>query len=109
MKVILVVRFEVLTAKMMIFWVVTPCRSVGRYQRFGETTETVFLRNAAMYLKVHTALQPGTTSTKFWLFEHLCVYFLSSDYLGILSSSVEGTIERERNRERRKEGIRNTI
>jgi hypothetical protein len=30
------VRFEVLTAvKMMMFWVVAPCRLVGRYHRFG--------------------------------------------------------------------------
>jgi hypothetical protein len=35
------VRFEVFTAvrimMMMIFWVLAPCRLVGRYQRFGDT------------------------------------------------------------------------
>jgi hypothetical protein len=34
------VRFEVLTVvkmTMLFFWVVTPCRLVGRYQRFGGT------------------------------------------------------------------------
>jgi hypothetical protein len=34
------VRFEVLTAvkmSMLVFWVVTPCGLVRRYQRFGET------------------------------------------------------------------------
>jgi hypothetical protein len=34
------VRLEVLTALKMtvlFFWVVTPCRLIGRYQRFGET------------------------------------------------------------------------
>jgi hypothetical protein len=34
------VRYEVLTAvriMLLFFWVVTPCRLVGRYQRLGET------------------------------------------------------------------------
>jgi hypothetical protein len=34
------VRFEVLRSvkmTMLFFWVVTPCRLVDRYQRFGET------------------------------------------------------------------------
>jgi hypothetical protein len=32
------VSFEVLTAvRMMMFWVLTQCRLVGRYQHFGET------------------------------------------------------------------------
>jgi hypothetical protein len=31
------VRFEFSSAVRMTFWVVTPCRLVGRYQRFGET------------------------------------------------------------------------
>jgi hypothetical protein len=61
----------------MVFWVVTPCGLVGRYQRFGDTyclhlqgwsdrlyivlssqRGTIFLRNVGIYLKVNTALQP---------------------------------------------------
>jgi hypothetical protein len=36
------VRFEVFMAvrMMMFFWVLAPCRSVGRCQRFGETMTT---------------------------------------------------------------------
>jgi hypothetical protein len=33
-------RFEVLTTvnfPMLVFWIVTPCGLIGRYQRFGET------------------------------------------------------------------------
>jgi hypothetical protein len=48
------IRFEVLmTVKMMMIWVMTPRRLVGRYQRFGETYcqlnpedgDSMFLRN----------------------------------------------------------------
>jgi hypothetical protein len=38
------------------FWVVTPCRLVGRYQSFGETY-CLHLRNG-IYLRIHTASQP---------------------------------------------------
>jgi hypothetical protein len=39
------VRSEVLTAvklSMLVFWVVTPFGLVGRYQRFGEHTASIF-------------------------------------------------------------------
>jgi hypothetical protein len=62
-------RFEVLTEvklPMLVFWVVTPCGKVDRYQHFGgfnpEDGGSVFLRNVDIYLQVYTALQPrGTT------------------------------------------------
>jgi hypothetical protein len=59
-------RFEVLTAQtvktsMLIFWVVTLCGLVGRYQSFGGTRclhfsfnedgSIMFLRNVGIYLK----------------------------------------------------------
>jgi hypothetical protein len=38
LKSLIVVRSEVLTAvRLTMFWVVAPCRLVGRYQCFGET------------------------------------------------------------------------
>jgi hypothetical protein len=44
------VRFEVLTAvrMAMVFWVVTPCRQVGRYKRFGKHTASIFRVEVAM-------------------------------------------------------------
>jgi hypothetical protein len=60
-------RFEVLTAvkkmPILVFWVVTPCGLAGKYQRFGgiywtEDDCNMFLRNIAIYVEVHTALQP---------------------------------------------------
>jgi hypothetical protein len=60
-------RFEVFTAvRMMMFWVLAPCRLVGRYQRFGEThcphlQAWVWLSE----MLVHTASQ-SRTSTKLW-------------------------------------------
>jgi hypothetical protein len=54
--------FEVLkTVKMMmlVFWVVTPCGLVDRYQHFSPEDEgSMFLQNNGLYLHVHTALQP---------------------------------------------------
>jgi hypothetical protein len=45
-------RFEVLTAvKMLIFWVVTPCGTVGRYQRFRGTYRLHFQGVTAQYFK----------------------------------------------------------
>jgi hypothetical protein len=38
-------RCDVLTAvnmSMLVFWVVTPCRLLGRYQRFGKHTVPIF-------------------------------------------------------------------
>jgi hypothetical protein len=83
MKQVLFARVEVLMAvkmSMLLFWVVTPCGIVGRYQRFGwtcclhlqpssvifrtEDGDSVFLRNFGIYLRVHTASQPKSkTST----------------------------------------------
>jgi hypothetical protein len=43
-------RFEVLTAvkmSMLVFWVVTLCGLVGRYQRFGEQTASIFRAEAS--------------------------------------------------------------
>jgi hypothetical protein len=60
------VRYEVLTAmkmSMFVFWVVTPCGLVSRFQRFGETHfspedgDSTFPRNVFICLQVHTALQ----------------------------------------------------
>jgi hypothetical protein len=63
-------RLQVLMAvkiKTLVFWVVTPCRLVGRYQNFGgtyclhlspEDEGSMFFRNVGIYLQVHTALQP---------------------------------------------------
>jgi hypothetical protein len=55
----------------LVSWVVTPCGIVGRYQLFGETYclhlqgGRMFLRNADIYVQVHTTLQPKRqTSTK---------------------------------------------
>jgi hypothetical protein len=59
-------RFGVLTAVViMFFWVLTPCRLVGRYQSFRETyslqglkaegVDIMLLSNPGMYLQVHTA------------------------------------------------------
>jgi hypothetical protein len=45
------VRFEVFTAggrTMLFFWVLAPCRLVGSYQRFGETTVSIFRAEVAM-------------------------------------------------------------
>jgi hypothetical protein len=63
---------------MLVFWVVTPCGLVGRYQHFGgmyytafffspEDEGSMFLRNAGIYLQVHMALLPRRpTSTVSW-------------------------------------------
>jgi hypothetical protein len=48
----------------LVFWVVTPCGLVGRYQRFGGTYSvlcpedggSMFFRNVGISLQVHTAL-----------------------------------------------------
>jgi hypothetical protein len=53
-------RFETLTAvkmSILVFWVVTPCGLVDRYQRFGDGG-SMLLRNIGIYLRVHVALQP---------------------------------------------------
>jgi hypothetical protein len=71
-----VIRFEVLTAvrmMMLFFWVLAPCRLVGRCQRFGEHTvsifipedgdnifspedgDSMFLRNVGIYRRVYKA------------------------------------------------------
>jgi hypothetical protein len=54
----------------MLFCVVTPCRLVGRYQRFGETYclnvedgDSMFLRNVVMCPLVYTAPKLRTTTT----------------------------------------------
>jgi hypothetical protein len=77
------VRFDVLTAVRMTMsfsWVLTPCRLVGRYQRFGETyclhikAEVAMLENggicigseegnAGIYLRVYTASKPRKTTS----------------------------------------------
>jgi hypothetical protein len=49
---------------MKMFWVVTPYRLVGRYQRFGEKYfspeegDSMFLRNVHIYLLVYKASHP---------------------------------------------------
>jgi hypothetical protein len=50
-------RFEVFTAvrmSILAVWVVTPCWLVGRYPVDGDS---MFLRNAGLYLRVHKASQ----------------------------------------------------
>jgi hypothetical protein len=68
-------RFDVLTAvkmSMLVFWVVTPCGLVGRYQRFGgtyclylqdwsEDGGRTFLRNVGIYPQTHMTSQPRRT------------------------------------------------
>jgi hypothetical protein len=64
-------KSEILTAVkmlMLVFWVITPCGLVGRYQRFcraeGGDSRPMFLRNVGISPQVHTALKPRrTTST----------------------------------------------
>jgi hypothetical protein len=63
-------KFEVLATMkilMMIFWIVTPCGLVGRYQRVRETYYlyfspedgySMFRRNVGIDLQVHTVLLP---------------------------------------------------
>jgi hypothetical protein len=63
------VRFEVFTAvRMMIllFWVLVPCRLVGRCQRFSET----YLRNVDIYRRVYMAPKPRTSSYVILLTAH---------------------------------------
>jgi hypothetical protein len=49
----------------LLFWVVTACRLVGRYQRFGETfsLHSSTLQNIGIYLQVYTTSQPRTSSS----------------------------------------------
>jgi hypothetical protein len=68
------------------FWMVTPCKRVGRYQRFRETTvcifrvsivspedgDSMFLRNVGIYLRVYTAPQPTVTTSSFVDIVHIC-------------------------------------
>jgi hypothetical protein len=50
-------RSEVLTAvKMLIFWLATPFRLVGRQDFSPEDGGSMFLRNVDIYLQVHTEL-----------------------------------------------------
>jgi hypothetical protein len=58
------VRFDVLTAvrMTMLFWVVTPYRHVGGYQRFGETY-CLHLQGRHFYLQANTASQPRRTTS----------------------------------------------
>jgi hypothetical protein len=55
-------RFEVLTAVKMLFWVVTPCGLVGRYQCFGNG-DSMFLWNVGVCLRIHTASQSVTVTS----------------------------------------------
>jgi hypothetical protein len=46
---------------LLVFWVVTPCGLVGRYQRFRkEEWGSMFLRNVGIYVQVHMALLDKT-------------------------------------------------
>jgi hypothetical protein len=61
------VRYEVLTAvrmSMLFSWIMTPCRLVGRYQRFfsPEDGDSIFLRNV-IYLRVYRASQLRRTTS----------------------------------------------
>jgi hypothetical protein len=59
-------RFEIFTAvrMMMFFWVLTPCRLVGKSQRLHlqdfstEEGGSMFLRNVGIYRRVYTASKP---------------------------------------------------
>jgi hypothetical protein len=50
---------------MLVFWVVTPCGLVGRYQRFGETEDggSRFLRNIDVYPHGVTRQKPISTTS----------------------------------------------
>jgi hypothetical protein len=55
------VRFEVLmVVKMLSFWVVMQCGFVGGY--FSLEYGNTFLQNVGIYLQVHTASQPKTST-----------------------------------------------
>jgi hypothetical protein len=52
------------------FWVVMPCKLVGRHQSFGKTGCPIFraengdfLQSAGIYLEVHKASQPRRTAS----------------------------------------------
>jgi hypothetical protein len=54
-------RFEVFTAMkmpMLIFWVVTPCELVGRYQRFGGT----YCLHLEGYIQINTKTKRRKTN-----------------------------------------------
>jgi hypothetical protein len=56
---------------LMFFWVVMPCRLVGRYQRFGETN----CLHPVIYLRVYTVSHPRRTSARYLvLFFRSCVH-----------------------------------
>jgi hypothetical protein len=71
-------KFKVNTAvrmTMLLFWVLTPCRLVGRYKHFNISEkhiglqpwngDSTFLRNVGIYLWVYTASQPGGSTSSF--------------------------------------------
>jgi hypothetical protein len=77
---------------MLFFWVVTPCGSVGRYQRFGEAYclhhqgwGCMFLRSIGIYIKVYTALQPRRPTSHLDRRENLRSQIFSSSHNCILS------------------------
>jgi hypothetical protein len=45
-------RSEVLRCKMLVFWVVTSCKLVGRHQRFGGICRLYFHSYATLHLKL---------------------------------------------------------
>jgi hypothetical protein len=75
--------FEVLTAvkvSTLVFWVVTPCGLVDRYQHFigtyfsPEDGGSMLLRNVGIYLQIYKVLQPRRPmSTGFELFSRKLV------------------------------------
>jgi len=60
-------RSEVLTAvkmSVLVFWVVTSNGLVGKYQHFWSRRHFVPPKHA--YLQVHMALQPRTSTIRYW-------------------------------------------
>jgi hypothetical protein len=104
--------FEVLTAvktSMLVFWVVTPCRPVGRYQRFGGTyclhlqrptstfqTDTYFYVLGIQWLKVSCTLQTFTSKYYFKIktfASESLVYTTLQSYKDIKNVNMSATAE----------------
>jgi hypothetical protein len=90
-----------LCMSMLVSWVVTPCGPVDRYQRFGvfnsEYVGSMFLRNAGIYVQVHTVLQPRRTtpiSSSPWQPKDSCV---TSTFLDLCTMFTSWQQTRETN------------